>query len=198
VYASSAAVYGDAATVPIAEAEPCRPLSAYGADKYGCELHARVASHVHGIPTVGLRFFNVYGPRQDPKSPYSGVISIFCERITAGAPITIFGDGQQTRDFVYVADVVDALLAAMALRPADAPVFNVCTGVRTSVATLATLVAELAGKTLDARTGPPRAGEIRHSLGVPDQANALLGLPERVRLRDGLAAVLRWMTKAPR
>ncbi|HYZ25110.1 MAG TPA: NAD-dependent epimerase/dehydratase family protein, partial [Rhodopila sp.] len=73
VYASSAAVYGDAATVPIAETEPCRPLSAYGADKYGSELHARVASHVHGIPTVGLRFFNVYGPRQDPASPYSGV-----------------------------------------------------------------------------------------------------------------------------
>ncbi len=80
-----AAVYGDAATVPIAETEACAPLSAYGADKYGCELHARVASHVHGIPAVGLRFFNVYGPRQDPRSPYSGVISIFCERI-AGWP----------------------------------------------------------------------------------------------------------------
>ena len=89
VYASSAAVYGDAATVPIAEATERRPLSAYGADKFGCELHARVASHVHGIPTVGLRFFNVYGPRQDPRSPYSGVISIFCERIRRGAPIDI-------------------------------------------------------------------------------------------------------------
>ena len=116
VYASSAAVYGDAATVPIAEATERRPLSAYGADKLGCELHARVASHVHGIPTVGLRFFNVYGPRQDPRSPYSGVISIFCERIRRGAPIDIFGDGGQTRDFVYVADVVAALLAAMRLR----------------------------------------------------------------------------------
>ena len=112
VYASSAAVYGDAATVPIAETEPRMPLSAYGADKYACELHARVASHVHGIPTVGFRFFNVYGPRQDPKSPYSGVISIFCERIAAGVPIDIFGDGQQTRDFIYVLDVVAALLAA--------------------------------------------------------------------------------------
>src|ERR1700761_3440303 len=125
VYASSAAVYGDAAVVPIAETAPCVPLSAYGADKYGCELHARVASHVHGIPAVGLRFFNVYGPRQDPKSPYSGVISIFCERIAAGLPITVYGDGQQTRDFVYVGDVVRALLGAMALRPGDAPVFHV-------------------------------------------------------------------------
>jgi UDP-glucose 4-epimerase len=198
VYASSAAVYGDAASVPIAETEPCRPLSGYGADKYGCELHARVASHVHGIPTAGLRFFNVYGPRQDPKSPYSGVISIFCERITAGAPITINGDGGQTRDFVYVADVVAALLAAMALRPADSPVFNVCTGRPTSVAALAALVADLAGRPLDTRNGPPRAGEIRHSHGVPDRANAVLGLPDRVTLRDGLARVLRWMTEAAR
>ena len=198
VYASSAAVYGDAATVPIPETEPCTPLSAYGADKYSCELHARVASHVHGIPTVGLRFFNVFGPRQDPKSPYSGVISIFCERISAGQPISIFGDGGQTRDFVYVADVVGALIASMALRPANAPVFNVCTGIPTSVEALARLIADLAGRPLDARGMPPRAGEIRHSLGVPDLANRVLGLPERVRLRDGLGKVLAWMREPPR
>src|ERR1700733_8992720 len=124
VYASSAAVYGDAVTVPIAEAEPCVPLSAYGADKYACEMHARVASHVHAIPTTGLRFFNVYGPRQDPRSPYSGVISIFCERVIRGAPIDVFGDGSQTRDFVYVADVVAALLSAMERSLPGAPVFN--------------------------------------------------------------------------
>jgi UDP-glucose 4-epimerase len=198
VYASSAAVYGDAATVPIAETEPCRPLSAYGADKYSCELHARVASHVHGIPTVGLRFFNVYGPRQDPKSPYSGVISIFCERITAGAPIKIFGNGQQTRDFVAVADVVRALFAAMALRPADAPVFNVCTGVPTSVEALGRLIAELAGKPFDAETHPPRAGEIRHSIGVGTLADSVLGLGGRVQLRTGLGDVLAWMTGSAR
>jgi UDP-glucose 4-epimerase len=204
VYASSAAVYGDAATVPIAETEPCVPLSAYGADKYACELHARVASHVHGIPTVGLRFFNVYGPRQDPKSPYSGVISIFCERIAAGQPISIFGDGQQTRDFVYVADVIAALLAGMALRPTDSPVFNVCTGVPTSVEALARLIAELAGRDLDSQTRPPRAGEIRHSFGVPARANAAFGQPAgrqpaghqtgRVPLHSGLSHVLAWMT----
>jgi UDP-glucose 4-epimerase len=194
VYASSAAVYGDAVTVPIVETEPRTPLSAYGADKYGCGLHARVASHVHGIPTVGLRFFNVYGPRQDPKSPYSGVISIFCERISAGAPISIFGDGQQTRDFVYVSDVVAALLAGMSLRPSDAPVFNVCTGVPTSVEALARLIADLAGRNLDAQTQPPRAGEIRHSLGVPTLADTVLGLSGRVPLRTGLGKVLAWMT----
>jgi UDP-glucose 4-epimerase len=194
VYASSAAVYGDATTIPIAETEPRTPLSAYGADKYGCELHARVASHVHGIPTVGLRFFNVYGPRQDPKSPYSGVISIFCERIAAGSPISIFGDGQQTRDFVYVDDVVAALLAGMALRPTDSPVFNVCTGIPTSVEALARLIADLAGKNLHAQTQSPRAGEIRHSLGVPTLADTVLGLSGRVPLRVGLGRVLAWMT----
>ena len=196
VYASSAAVYGDAATIPIAETEPCRPLSAYGADKYGCELHARTASHVHGIPTVGLRFFNVYGPRQDPKSPYSGVISIFAERITAGQPISIFGDGRQTRDFVYVADVVAALLAAMALRPTDSPVFNVCTGVPTSVADLAQLIADLAGQTPRIEPKPPRSGEIRHSLGVPAYADRVLGTPPRTPLRDGLTQVLSWLAAA--
>ena len=194
VYASSAAVYGDCTDLPIRESAERQPLSAYGADKLGCELHARVASHVHGIPTAGLRFFNVYGPRQDPRSPYSGVISIFCERIAADAPIAIFGDGQQTRDFVYVTDVIRALLAAMALKPADSPVFNVCTGIPTSVAGLADLIAELAGKPLRAHTKPPRAGEIRHSLGQMEAADRVLGTRDRVALRTGLAEVLAWMT----
>ena len=207
VYASSAAVYGDVADAgakargtadggtaeAVAESQRCRPLSAYGADKLGCELHARVASHVHGIPTVGLRFFNVYGPRQDPRSPYSGVISIFCERIAAGLPIRVFGDGEQTRDFVYVADVVRALMGGMALRPADAPVFNVCTGVATSVNTLARLIAELAGQRLVAESQPPRSGEIRHSLGAAALADTVLGIGGRVPLRSGLADVLVWM-----
>ncbi len=193
VYASSAAVYGDPATVPITEATECRPLSAYGADKLGCELHARVAGHVHDIPTVGLRFFNVYGPRQDPSSPYSGAISIFCERVRRGAPIDIFGDGGQTRDFVYVADVVAALLAAMRLAPADAPVFNVCTGIATSVMDLARIIAERAGTRLDARRGPPRAGEIRRSTGSPVLSRKSLGLPEPESLRNGLGHVLDWL-----
>jgi len=196
VYASSAAVYGDAKTVPIAETEPCAPLSAYGADKYGCELHARVASHVHGIPAVGLRFFNVYGPRQDPKSPYSGVISIFTERIAAGQPIKIFGDGGQTRDFVFVADVIAALRASMALRPEQAAVFNVCTGVATSVADLARIIGELCGKAPVIAHEAPRAGEIRHSLGVAGQADSVLLLPARRSLRDGLSDVLAWLADA--
>ena len=190
VYASSAAVYGDCQTVPIPETAEKRPLSAYGADKYGCELHALTASHVHGIPTVGLRFFNVYGPRQDPKSPYSGVISIFCERILGGQPINIYGDGAQTRDFVHVSDVAAALLAAMRLTPLGAPVFNVCTGQATSVLDLATVIGGLAGRNPDVRFMEPRAGEIRHSLGDRSEARQALDLGPTMGLRDGLATML--------
>src|SRR5579862_232702 len=147
VYASSAAVYGDNPAVPLRENATLQPLSAYGADKLGSELHGRVAAHVHGVPTTGLRFFNVYGPRQDPRSPYSGVISIFCDRLRAGRAITIFGDGSQTRDFVYVGDVVAALAAAMArLVAAPQPlgdVVNVCTGRATAVGALAATIARL-------------------------------------------------------
>jgi UDP-glucose 4-epimerase len=192
VYASSAAVYGDCPIVPIPETAPRRPLSAYGADKLGCELHARVAAHVHGIPTVGLRFFNVYGPRQDPRSPYSGVISIFCDRLARGAPIDVFGDGLQTRDFIYVGDIVAGLLAAMSLRPAEAAVFNLCTGRPTSVLDLARSIATLAGTTLQVNHRPPRAGEIRHSVGVPDVGRQALGFGEPAQLQDGLRNVLDW------
>lgn len=192
VYASSAAVYGDGA-VPIGEDTDRRPLSAYGADKYACELHARVAGHVHAIPSTGLRFFNVYGPRQDPRSPYSGVISIFCQRITQGQPVDIFGDGQQTRDFICVDDVVAALLAGQQRAGTDAPVFNVCTGRATSVLELAQTIARLAGRQVEIRHRPPRSGEIRHSTGQPDRARAGLGLGETILLQDGLPKVLDWM-----
>ena len=193
VYASSAAVYGDCPTVPISEAAERRPLSAYGADKYACEQHARVASHVHGIPTTGLRFFNVYGPRQDPRSPYSGVISIFCERVARGAPIEVHGDGQQTRDFIFVTDVVAALLEAMRRPSADAPVFNVCTGMPTSVLDLARTIAGLAGTALNVRHLAPRAGDIRHSTGTPQRARAAFDLGEPVPLHAGLRKVLDWL-----
>lgn len=192
VYASSAAVYGDAADLPLTEATPTRPLSAYGADKLGCEQHARVAGHTHGVRSAGLRFFNVYGPRQDPRSPYSGVISIFCDRLAAGASVNIFGDGGQTRDFVYVGDVVRALMAAMQAASAQAPVYNVCTGRPTSVLELARAIACLCGSQGEIRHQPPRAGEIRHSLGRP---SAIPGLDTRapVSLRDGLAETLAWL-----
>jgi len=192
VYASSAAVYGDCAELPIAETATKRPLSAYGADKYACELHALVASHVHHVPTVGLRFFNVYGPR---------VISIFCERLRRGAPVEVFGDGTQTRDFIAVADVVAALRAAQGIAQPpipppqlpDAPVFNVCTGIATSIIELAHTIAGLAGVPAEIRHALPRAGEIRHSVGAPNRSRQALGLAPPVALRDGLRRVLDWL-----
>jgi UDP-glucose 4-epimerase len=193
VYASSAAVYGDCAALPLAEDAPTRPLSAYGADKLGCEQHARVAGVVHGVPSLGLRFFNVFGPRQDPGSPYSGVISIFCERISQGEQVTIFGDGGQTRDFVFVADVVEALLRAMEKASVAAPVLNVCTGKPTTVRALAQAIAGLCGAPLEARSAPARTGEIRDSQGSPERARAVLGLGAPRPLESGLAQVLDWL-----
>jgi UDP-glucose 4-epimerase len=190
IYASSAAVYGDNPQVPLTEDSATRPLSAYGADKLGCELHARVASHVHGVPTVGLRFFNVFGPRQDPSSPYSGVISIFADRLRTGRPVSIFGDGEQTRDFVYVGDVVAALLAAMRVLPSGSPVFNVCTGRATSVLDIARMIADLCGVTARIDFQPPRAGEARVSLGDPTRAAAALGTRATTELHEGLARLL--------
>jgi UDP-glucose 4-epimerase len=192
VYASSAAVYGDQAALPLTEEAVPRPLSAYGADKLGSEQHARVAGVVHGVPTLGLRFFNVFGPRQDPRSPYSGVISIFCSRLSRGEAVDIYGDGGQTRDFVFVSDVVAALLAGMGAAATAAPVLNVCSGQPTSVLALAETVAALCGVPLELRRRPPRAGEIRHSLGSPARAREALGLPPPVGLREGLAEVIAW------
>lgn len=193
VYASSAAVYGDNPATPLTEDAATDPLSAYGADKLGCELHAKAANRVHGLPTTGFRFFNVFGPRQDPKSPYSGVISIFAERILNGEPITINGDGEQVRDFVYVKDLVRYLGAAMEHPGTQARLFNVCTGVPTTVNRLAEALAAAAGKTLDRRYGPSRAGDIRVSIGNPARLQAAFSMTCDTSLEDGLRETLAWL-----
>jgi UDP-glucose 4-epimerase len=190
VYASSAAVYGDNPDVPLSETSATRPVSAYGADKLGCELHARVATGVHGVPTVGLRFFNVFGPRQDSTSPYSGVISIFADRLRAGRPITIFGDGKQMRDFVYVGDAIAALLAAMHVMPENGPVLNVCTGRMVSILDVAHAIAGLCGVAASTELQPPRGGEVRVSLGDPTRAAAMLGFRTATDFSSGLASTL--------
>lgn len=192
VYASSAAVYGDLGGAVAEETRPCAPQTAYGADKLGTELHGAVAWGVHGVPNFGLRFFNVYGPRQDPSSPYSGVISIFAARLAAGVPITLHGDGAQTRDFVFVADVVAHLQAAMA-RLATHPgacVSNVCRGQETSIRGLAETMAGLAGVTPVLQYGPARAGDIARSLGDPGRAIAMLGVQCGTTLAEGLGTLI--------
>jgi UDP-glucose 4-epimerase len=193
VYASSAAVYGPCPSLPHRDGAEKQPLSAYGADKFGCELHARAAGRVHRLPSVGLRLFNVYGPGQDSKSPYSGVISIFCERIRHGQPIDVFGDGRQTRDFIFVADVVAAFLRAMDARLSEAPVLDICTGRGTSVLEMARTIASLCGQDLEIRFRPERAGEIEHSYGDPTNARQVLGLGRPTELSVGLAATLAWL-----
>jgi UDP-glucose 4-epimerase len=191
VYASSAAVYGDLAGAVATEYARCTPQTAYGADKLGSELHGFIAWRVHSVPTLGLRFFNVYGPRQDPSSPYSGVISIFAGRLAAGLPITRHGDGMQTRDFIHVSDVVAHLLAAMRLlgtKP-GASVLNVCTGRETSIAELAEILGQLSGRPPVIRPGAPRPGDIGRSVGDPGRAWAALGVAAGVELRDGLRSL---------
>ncbi len=190
VYASSAAVYGDSRTVPIGEDTPVAPLSAYGADKSACELHARVAGAVHRIPTVGLRFFNLYGPRQDAQSPYSGVIALFADRLRLGELVEIFGDGEQVRDFTYVGDAVGALDRALSIASTNAPVFNVCTGKGTSVRVLADTMAELYQTEIAAYYSPPRSAEVRISVGDPRRAAERLGFRTETTLIDGLAITL--------
>lgn len=190
VYASSAAVYGETDGSPVAETHPTIPLTAYGADKLGSELHARIAGTVHGVRSYGLRFFNVYGPRQDPASPYSGVVSIFADRLARDADVTIHGDGGQSRDFVYVADVVRGLLAAMERADTSGPVCNVCTGRSTTVLDLARILTTLTASTSRIHHGEARVGDIRHSLGDARRLRDHLGVSARTPLGDGLAALL--------
>lgn len=194
VYASSAAVYGDRGATALSETMLPAPLTAYGADKLGSELHAAVASRVHGVPTVGLRFFNVYGPRQDPLSPYSGVIGIFAGRLAKGEGLTIHGDGEQVRDFVYVSDVVAHLLAAFDLVARTerhvARVLNVATGQPTSINALAHVLGEVLGRPVAISHGPRRTGDIRTSVADVSEARRVLGCSATIPLRDGLVTTL--------
>lgn len=197
VYASSAAVYGDNEAVPLDESATPLPLTPYGADKLGCEINARLAWSIFKVPNVGLRFFNVYGPRQDPRSPYSGVISRFAERTLSGRPLEVFGDGRQTRDFIFVADVVRFLIAAMADDSASAEVLNVCTGEPTTILTLANAIGECSGRRPAIRHLPPRAGDIRASIGDPGAATRRLSVTARTPLRDGLAQTVASLAPVP-
>jgi UDP-glucose 4-epimerase len=187
VYASSAAVYGEQGPWPIRENDSPRPTTAYGADKLGSEHHARVAGLIHGVPTIGFRFFNVYGPRQDPASPYSGVISIFIDRALRGDPIDLHGGGGQVRDFIYVLDIVRFLVAGMAQASREPRVFNACTGKATSIRALAeTISLLLHDAPARLRMAPARAGDIRTSVGSPELAALELGVQAQVSLSDGL------------
>jgi len=194
VLASSAAVYGRNDELRLHESLVPQPVSAYGADKLGCEAHARVACDVFSVPTAALRLFNVYGPRQDAFSPYSGVIAVFADRIKRGECPVVCGDGQQTRDFIFVADVVRHLEAAMTslnVRPRHL-VCNVCTGQAVTIESLARQISEVFGQAAhDIIHAPARAGEVRHSCGDPRWAEEELCLRAETGLLSGLSQLLR-------
>ncbi len=194
VYSSSAAVYGNGSGSALSESAPTVPLSAYGADKLACESHGRIASSLHGIPTIGLRLFNVYGERQDASSPYSGVISIFAERMKKHLPVTIYGDGTQARDFLHVRDTVSCMENAMKkLRggTAESGIYNVCTGTATSISALADTMKTLIRSKSILDHAPRRAGDILLSLGDNSAAKAALGFAPEVTLEEGLSLTLR-------
>jgi len=188
-FASSAAVYGDVEKMPVGEDTPTQPMSPYGIDKRASELALDYYANVHGVPTTALRFFNVYGPRQDPSSPYSGVISVFANRARAGRPLTIFGDGSQTRDFVYVGDVARALVAAVGDGNSRL-IANVGTGGEITVKELARTIVELCGGNSQIEHAPARAGEILRSRANVDRLRDKLGIVAETKLADGLRATL--------
>jgi UDP-glucose 4-epimerase len=190
------AVYGDLVTPPTSEEAPKDPQSPYGTAKLSVEYYMGYYARVHGLETVALRYSNVYGPRQDPHGE-AGVVAIFCNRLLDGTPLTIFGDGKQTRDYVYVGDVARAnLLAATRPLPAigavDARAFNVGTSVETDVVELARLLRDIARADVEAKHAPERPGEQKRSAVDVRKAQRVLGWQPKVSLRDGLAETYRY------
>lgn len=187
VIASTAAAYGNNPELPKRENMTPEPASPYAAAKVVSEYYARIYHQLYGLETLCLRFFNVYGPRQDPSSPYSGVISRFIDALRRGEPLTIFGDGRQTRDFVNVRDVVAALLAAMfRAGQADGSVVNVATGRETDLLTLAGVLQKITGISLEIRHKEPRPGDVRRSVADVTRARDRLGFEASVSLENGL------------
>ncbi len=196
VLASSAAVYGDATDFPLRETLPYRPLSPYAASKAANEVYARLYTTAFGLPVVALRYFNVYGPRQRPDSPYAAAIPIFIRRMLDGQPPTVFGDGTQARDFVFVEDVVRANLLAAERSAADGQVLNICTGTEVSLLEVLAVLREFLPSAPEPEFAPPRPGDIHRSVGDPARAQRLLGFRAQTPLRQGLARVVAWMREA--
>ena len=194
IFASSCAVYGNSNSLPLSESLQLKPLSFYGADKLSGEIHATLGSNLLDVPSLGLRFFNVYGPGQRASSDYSGVLSIFCSQLLLGNPIRIYGDGQQVRDFVFVSDVVDVMKLAMKnVRKLSPGIFNVCSGEGTTITEVAEIVAELCGGQFKVIYESEREGDIRVSIGDPALCKKILGWQTTTNMREGLKQVIDWL-----
>jgi UDP-glucose 4-epimerase len=198
VFISSSAIYGNPASVPTREDGPAMPVSPYGVHKLAGEYAMQYYSRVHGISCTALRLFNVYGPRQEPQSPYSGVVSRFCRQVLSNAPLTIFGNGMQTRDFVHVSDVVELIVAAMRCDGTVDGVFNGGTGIASTINDVAEIVRAACYSRSDVRYAPPRVGEIAHSCADVSAARHTLHYDPQVTIETGLAETVAWFAANPR
>ncbi|MDQ3706008.1 MAG: SDR family oxidoreductase [Chloroflexota bacterium] len=186
VYASSSSVYGDSPTLPKHEEMPTAPMSPYAVNKLTGEDYCKVFAKVYGLPTVALRYFNVFGPRQDPKSQYAAAIPGIASKMMRGEPPTIYGDGEQTRDFTYVQNVVNANLLACERNEAVGLAMNVACGERISLLQLVALLNEVLGTSLEPEFAPTRAGDVKHSLADIGLAERTLGYRVEVGFKEGL------------
>jgi nucleoside-diphosphate-sugar epimerase len=196
VYAASSSAYGNTATLPKVETMRPEPLSPYAVQKLMGELYAAVFTSCFGLETVALRFFNVYGPRQDPTSPYSGVLSLFMKHLLARTAPTIFGDGGQTRDFTYVEDVAALCIKASEAPGATGKMYNAGNGGQYSLNTIWDLLQKMEGVQIEAKYGPPRAGDVRDSMADTRAATAELGHAPHFTLEEGLKRTLEWYRQA--
>lgn len=193
IYAASSSAYGDQETLPKVESMPPKPLSPYAAAKLTGEYYCQVFSRVYGLETLALRYFNVFGPRQNPSSMYSGVISRFIDALMKGDTPVIYGDGEQSRDFTYVANVVDANIKAAQTSSGIGETINVANGERVSLNELLDVLKRITGKNdATARYEPGRAGDVKHSQAGIDRALAVLPYEKLVGLEDGLRRTIEW------
>src|SRR5687767_4220527 len=192
VYAGSSSAYGNSPTLPKIETMPTAPLSPYALQKLVAEQYCQMFTTLYGLETVTIRYFNVFGPRQDPSSPYSGVISLFARALLENTAPTIYGDGEQTRDFTYVANVVDGVLRAVKAPAASGHVINVATGTSISLNRLFQVVRELTGSRVDPQYAAPRSGDVKDSLADITKARKLLGYSPLVTFEEGLKRTVEW------
>ena len=192
VYAGSSSAYGNAPTLPKVETMATAPLSPYALQKLVAEQYCQMFTELYGLETVTIRYFNVFGPRQDPSSPYSGVISLFIRALCDGRQPTIYGDGGHTRDFTYVANVVDGVLRACTAQGASGEVINVATGGRISLNALFQTIRTLTGATVDPIYAEARAGDVRDSQADIDKAGRILGYRPLVTFEEGLEKTVEW------
>ena len=192
VYAASSSAYGGSDVLPKVETMQADPKSPYAVQKLTGEFYARVFHSCFGLETVSLRYFNVYGPRQDPSSPYSGIISLYMQALIEKAPPTIFGDGEQSRDFTYVEDVVDITMKAARAGGVAGGLYNAGNGNRYTLNEVWETLQRIEGVRIPARYGEPRAGDVRHSQADTTAAVRDLGLSPRFSLEDGLRRTLGW------